>query len=250
MTAITLNGKPTEVQSEADTPLLVQAHGKCADRSDWAWVVRPRTGEGALVILNKQKQAFISRGDGAPVVPTGPINADAAISRLEKLRDLSGASPGRVGLRGRWTGKMMCGDAGPVVEFRRRLNGYTEVVVASSGGGWAASVETQKNGRWYVDTSDINTQYQPTLDGGFFAALDLGLQRVRASCTMRDAYQREGVDPSAPVRSRGQRNPLPAAAPVAARCSILVPQAAREAASRAAAGRKTSVRVMVQLQLF
>ena len=209
------------VDNEADTPLLVQAHGKCADRSDWAWVVRPRTGEGALVILNREQQAFMLTGDLAPAVPTALIKAKLAIARLEKLRDLSGASPGRAGLRGKWTGKMICGETGPMVEFRRRLNAYTEVVVSSVGRMWSASVETHENGRWYVDSSPLASRQAPTLDGGFSAAIDLGLQRVRASCTVRDAYHRDGVDPSAPVRSRGQRQPLPAAAPVESRLARL-----------------------------
>lgn len=175
-----------------DYPRRVTAFKRIRGGTELALILKPSTGEGAMVRVEKDGSAAISE---AVVWPTGSAHtADQAVELLKSLKKGS-SKAGPTTMRGRWTGRLIV-DAGAMtlrLELTRRIATYGALTVSSGAGGWSWRFERKE--KWFSQgaksTSDAPlSSLQAAIDAGYDGARGL----VREACGFRDTHRRAAFD--------------------------------------------------------
>ena len=180
------------VNAAEDVPRLVRAYGRACD-GEFALVLRPPEGRGALVLVKKKEGAWSWRsGEGdAPRVPTHALTAAEAVA-LVKAEQKALPKPGPITLRGQWSGHLECDGGVPRVELVRKLAAYGVLrVVSDPDKGWIWRVERTE--KWFTkpgaDTGSARTLIK-AIEGGLARAMGL----LGEACSVRDSRRRAALD--------------------------------------------------------
>ncbi len=175
-----------------DYPRLLTAFKRIRGGTELALILKPGTGEGAIVRVEKDGTAAISE---AVTWPVGSAQtADEAVSLLKSLKKGT-PKPGPTTMRGQWTGRLIVdADAKALrVELTRRIATYGALTVSSGAEGWSWRFERRE--KWFsrggqsASKSPLSN-LQAAIDAGYDGARGL----VREACGFRDTKRRAAFD--------------------------------------------------------
>ncbi len=175
-----------------DYPRLLTAFKRIRGGTELALILKPSTGEGATVRVEKDGTAAIS---DAVRWPDGSAQtADEAVNLLKVLKRGT-PKPGPTTMRGQWTGRLIVdADAKSLrVELTRRIASYGALTVSSGSGGWSWRFERQQ--KWFSQGGQSASERPlPTLQAAIDAGYDGARGLVREACGFRDTKRRAAFD--------------------------------------------------------
>jgi hypothetical protein len=189
-----------------DVPRRIQGSGKTPDGGDWGLVILPHEQRSMLMVAGKAK-----RGD-EPVVrtwdsatadsPDGRVDvlgalvedgdADESVKALRRRGNMAVGNRTDITLRGKWKGVLRWESDRPVVELRREVGSYVDLVIRShttEAGHPAWRWEIHREERWFSKaTADFGEML--TFKGAVEVALRQMEGVVGEACSVRDTRRR------------------------------------------------------------
>jgi hypothetical protein len=196
--------------ADEDVPRLLTGYSPRACGGEVAFALRPREGQGLLVLQEKKQAAKVwisdpsllpaaaqadqgaGGGTDAPGTPAGVLSPNEAVGLLKKMKAKAGAK-GPASLRGAWRGVLHCDDGAPVVELERKVASYGTLRLRSvAGQGWQASfVRAEK---WFAAGKEERSPVAPRLAEAVQRGMVQMTGLVSEACSFRDTRRRNAVD--------------------------------------------------------
>lgn len=196
--------------ADEDVPRLLTGYSPRVCGGEAAFVLRPREGQGLLVLQEKKQPAKVWISDlsllppsvegdrraratsDAPGTPSWTVSPTEAVALVKRMKSNAGTK-GPASLRGTWKGVVHCDDGAPIVELERKVASYGTLRLRSvAGQGWQATfIRAEK---WF---SKGKEEQSPVVDR-LAEAIQRGMVQmtglVSEACSFRDTRRRNAVD--------------------------------------------------------
>jgi hypothetical protein len=196
--------------ADEDIPRLLTGYSSRACGGEAAFVLRPREGQGLLVLQEKKQPAKVWSSDlsllpasteadrraraasDSPGTPTWSLSPADAVGLVKQMKAKVGAK-GPASLRGNWRGVLHCDDGAPIVELERKVASYGTLRLRSvAGEGWQATFH--RAAKWFAPGKE---ERSPTVER-LAEAIQRGMVQmtglVSEACSFRDTRRRNAVD--------------------------------------------------------